>query len=210
MDERASLARPPGSAAIPVAPAGARRTALQRLIAERGFISVADVAREIGISDMTVRRDLEVLERDGLIQRSHGGAVPAPPTTVIPAEPSYAARRDLNREAKQRIALAASALVMPDQAIGLDVGSTVACLAAELAGRATIEIVTNSLQTVLAAAGCARGRVLFVVASPATSFPAIGWIASSSASPALMRTASTTIRQRKRRSRLSSCIRQMP
>jgi DeoR family glycerol-3-phosphate regulon repressor len=153
MNDKTSLAHPAAGAAepvVPAAPAGARRAALQRLIAERGFVSVADVAREIGISEMTVRRDLEVLERDGLIQRSHGGAVPAPPTTVIPAEPSYAARRDLNREAKQRIALAAAALVMPDQAIGLDVGSTVACLAAELAGRATIEIVTNSLQTVLA------------------------------------------------------------
>ena len=135
---------------MPAAPAGARRAALQRLIAERGFVSVADVAREIGISEMTVRRDLEVLERDGFIQRSHGGAVPAPPTTVIPTEPSYAARRDLNAQAKQRIALAAAALVLPDQAIGLDVGSTVACLAAELAGRESIEIVTNSLQTVLA------------------------------------------------------------
>jgi DeoR/GlpR family transcriptional regulator of sugar metabolism len=153
MNDRTSLAPPPGGAAdsaLPAAPAGARRAALQRLIAERGFVSVADVARTIGISEMTVRRDLEVLERDGLIQRSHGGAVPAPPTTVITTEPSYAARRDLNREAKQRIALAAAALVVPDQAIGLDVGSTVACLAAELAGRAMIEIVTNSLQTILA------------------------------------------------------------
>jgi DeoR family glycerol-3-phosphate regulon repressor len=123
---------------------------LQRLIAERGFVSVADVAREIGISEMTVRRDLEVLERDGLVQRSHGGAVPAPPTSVIPTEPSYAARRDLNREAKLRIAGAAAAMVKPEEAIGLDAGSTVAYLAAELAGRDALEIVTNSLQTVLA------------------------------------------------------------
>jgi DeoR family glycerol-3-phosphate regulon repressor len=153
MTKRTSLARAPADGpepGVPTAPAGARRAALHRLIAERGFVSVADVAREIGISDMTVRRDLEALERDGLIQRSHGGAVPAPPTTVIPTEPSYAARRDLNREAKLRIAAAAAAMVMPEEAIGLDVGSTVACLAAELAGRDSIEIVTNSLQTVLA------------------------------------------------------------
>jgi DeoR/GlpR family transcriptional regulator of sugar metabolism len=124
--------------------------ALHRLIAVRGFVSVTDVAREIGISDMTVRRDLEALERDGLIRRSHGGAVPAPLATIIPAEPSYAARRDLNRDAKERIAVAAAAMVLPGEAIGLDVGSTVACLAAELAARDGIEIVTNSLQTVLA------------------------------------------------------------
>jgi DeoR/GlpR family transcriptional regulator of sugar metabolism len=147
------LARPLGTAVepvVPAAPVGARRVALHRLITGRGFVSVSDVAREIGISEMTVRRDLEVLERDGLIQRSYGGAVPAPPAAVIPSEPSYAVRRDLNREAKQRIAVAAAALVLPDQAIGLDVGSTVACLAAELVNRSTIEIVTNSLQTILA------------------------------------------------------------
>lgn len=153
MTKRTSLAGAPADGpdlVVPAAPAGARRLALHRLIAERGFVSVADVAKEIGISDMTVRRDLEVLERDGLIQRSHGGAVPAPTTTVIPTEPSYAARRDLNREAKQRIAAAAARLVTPYQAIGLDAGSTVAYLAAELAAREALEIVTNSLQTILA------------------------------------------------------------
>jgi DeoR family glycerol-3-phosphate regulon repressor len=120
---------------------------LHRLIAARGFVLVADVAREIGLSDMTIRRDLEALERDGLVQRSHGGAVPS---NIVPAEPSYAARRDVRRAAKRAIARAAAAQVAEGMVIGLDVGSTIACLAAELAGRPGIEIVTNSLQTVLA------------------------------------------------------------
>jgi DeoR/GlpR family transcriptional regulator of sugar metabolism len=124
--------------------------ALQRLITQRGFVSVSDIAREIGLSNMTIRRDLEALEREGLIQRSHGGAAPAPTATVIPAEPSFAARRDLNRDAKQRIAFTAAAMVLGGETIGLDVGSTVACLAVELAARDQIGIVTNSLQTVLA------------------------------------------------------------
>lgn len=136
---------------VPAAPAGARRVALHRLIAERGFVSVADVAREIGISDMTVRRDLEVLERDGLVQRSHGGAVPMPQAAaVIQTEPSYASRAQVNPDAKRRIAAAAAELVGSYQAIGLDAGSTAAYLAAELADRQALEIVTNSLQTILA------------------------------------------------------------
>jgi DeoR/GlpR family transcriptional regulator of sugar metabolism len=153
MKDKSSLARALADGPelpVPAAPAGARRAALHRIIGERGFVSVADVAREIGISEMTVRRDLEALERDGLVQRSHGGAVPVPAPTVIPTEPSYAARRDLNREAKQRIAAAAAAMVRAEEAIGLDAGSTVAYLAAELAGREALEIVTNSLQTILA------------------------------------------------------------
>ncbi|WP_284946641.1 DeoR/GlpR family DNA-binding transcription regulator [Acidisoma cladoniae] len=135
---------------VPIGPARARRQALHGLITDRGFVSVTDVAREIGISDMTVRRDLESLERDGLIQRSHGGAMPAAPAIIIPTEPSFAARRDLHRDAKARIAIKAAGLVRSGDVLGLDVGSTVAGLAAELASRAGIEIVTNSLQTVLA------------------------------------------------------------
>lgn len=142
----------PDGAALPIppAPAGARRVALHRLVQEQGFVSVADVAREVGISEMTVRRDLEMLEREGLVQRSHGGAVPMPANAVIQIEPSYAARRDLNAAAKQRIAARAAALVLAGQAIGLDTGSTVAYLAGELADREELKIVTNSLQTILA------------------------------------------------------------
>lgn len=137
--------------AVPAAPAGVRRLALHRLIAGRGFVSVADVAKEIGISDMTVRRDLEVLERQGLIQRSHGGAVPtASVSTIIQNEPSFAARAAVNAESKRRIAVQGAKLVATDQAIGIDAGSTAAYLAAELASHQTLKIVTNSLQTVLA------------------------------------------------------------
>ncbi|GAB0117152.1 DeoR/GlpR family DNA-binding transcription regulator [Acidisoma sp. 7E03] len=140
----------PADTSIPAAPAGARRAALHRLILDQGFVSVTDVAREIGISEMTVRRDLEAMEREGLVERSHGGAVPAPIGTLAAVEPTYATRRELNREAKQRIAVCAASLVTEEQAIGLDTGSTVSYLAAELAGREPLRIVTNSLQTVLA------------------------------------------------------------
>jgi DeoR/GlpR family transcriptional regulator of sugar metabolism len=153
MMKKASLAARPvegADLAVPAAPAGARRLALHRLITERGFVSVAEVAKEIGISDMTVRRDLEVLEREGLVQRSHGGAVPAPAATVIQTEPSYATRAEINAESKRRIAAKAAELVTSYQAIGLDAGSTAAYLAAELAGHQALEIVTNSLQTILA------------------------------------------------------------
>jgi len=150
MTNRANAAIVPADSSVPAGPAGPRRKSLHRRISERGFVVVAEIAREIGVSDMTVRRDLEALARDGLVQRTHGGAVLAPPATVIPTEPSYAARRELNPEAKQRIAATAAAMVSAGEAIGLDTGSTVACLAAELAGREGIEIVTNSLQTILA------------------------------------------------------------
>jgi DeoR/GlpR family transcriptional regulator of sugar metabolism len=146
-----AVAAAPAEPAIPAAPAGARRAALHRLIMDQGFVSVADVARDVGISEMTVRRDLEALDRGGLVERSHGGAIPAAAAnSVIAIEPTYAARRELHRDAKRLIAARAATLVSDEQAVGLDTGSTVSYLAAELAGRESLKIVTNSLQTVLA------------------------------------------------------------
>ena len=138
-------------ALIPGAPTRARRSALHRLIVDQGFVIVADIARDIGVSEMTIRRDLESLEREGLVERSHGGAVPTPgANAVIALEPTYSARRRLNSEPKRQIAKRAAELVSAEQAIGLDSGSTISYLAAELAGREPLKIVTHSLQAVLA------------------------------------------------------------
>jgi DeoR/GlpR family transcriptional regulator of sugar metabolism len=134
------------------APPAARRKALHQAILQRGFVTVVDIAREVGVSEMTVRRDLEALEREGRIRRSHGGAVPVA-GRVVEMEPSFAARRDVNAAGKHAIARAAAALVMPREIVGLDVGSTVAALAAELRDRAGLGVVTNSIQAVLAMSG---------------------------------------------------------
>jgi DeoR family glycerol-3-phosphate regulon repressor len=127
--------------------AAARRRALHAAITERGEISVADIAKEFGISEMTVRRDLDALQQSGAIERSHGGAVLAKPA-VAPAEPSFAARRNVRAKAKQAIARAAALLIADRDVVGLDVGSTVAYLAAEIGSRSGLSIVTNSLQAV--------------------------------------------------------------
>jgi DeoR family glycerol-3-phosphate regulon repressor len=139
------------SVAVPTAPPAARRDALHRLIQERRFITVAEVARSTGISEMTVRRDLAALTREGKVRRSHGGAVP--PLHLVEQEPSFAARRGVQAAAKRAIARAAARLVGPREVIGLDVGSTVAAVATELRGRAGLSVVTNSLQaaTILSA-----------------------------------------------------------
>jgi DeoR family glycerol-3-phosphate regulon repressor len=127
---------------------------LQAAIAERGFVSVAEIAREMGMSEMTVRRDLDALQRLGTVQRSHGGAVAAEPAATQPVptmhEPSFDARQHVRAPAKQAIAAAALRLIGEREVIGLDVGSTVACLASLLRGRAGLGIVTNSLRVVTA------------------------------------------------------------
>jgi len=141
-----------------VVPALARRRLLQAAIAERGFVSVADIAREIGASEMTVRRDLDALQRMGAIERSHGGAVAARPSVsaMAPQEPSFDSRSLLRASAKQAIARSALDLIGQREVIGLDVGSTVACLAGLLGGRSGLGVVTNSMRAV-AALSAARG-----------------------------------------------------
>ncbi len=130
-------------------PALVRRRMLQTAIAERGFVSVADIAREMGMSEMTVRRDLDALQRLGAVQRSHGGAVAALPPAA-PQEPSFDARAHIRTNAKRAIARAAADLIGEREVIGLDVGSTVASLAALLCGRGGLGIVTNSLRVISA------------------------------------------------------------
>lgn len=129
--------------------AAARRRALHAAIAERGEISVSEMAKEFGISEMTVRRDLDALQQSGGIERSHGGAVLARPA-MAPAEPSFAARRHVRAAAKQAIARAAGAMIVERDVVGLNVGSTIAYLAAEIGGRSGLSVVTNSLQAVAA------------------------------------------------------------
>lgn len=150
-NETSSLSAPSASMPIlvPASPTRARRVALHRLIVEQGFIVVADIAQSIGVSEMTIRRDLEALEREGLVDRSHGGAVPSPGAqAAIALEPTYMARRKLNSEIKRQIATLAAKLVLPEQVIGLDSGSTVSYLAAELANREPLKIVSHSLQAI--------------------------------------------------------------
>jgi DeoR family glycerol-3-phosphate regulon repressor len=133
-------------------PAQARRRALEEVIQERGFVSVSDIALEIGVSEMTVRRDLLALEQNGRIERAHGGALPTARPTALQVEPSFATRQDQQAEAKAAIARAAAGLIGDREIVGLDVGSTVARLARELSGRQKLGIVTNSLQAVAALA----------------------------------------------------------
>ena len=91
---------------------------------------VSDLTQRLGVSDMTIRRDLEVLARAGLIEKVHGGAVlPGAPSSH---EPGFEAKSVLERPEKEAIARAAAALVVPGTAIALSAGTTTFALAHDL------------------------------------------------------------------------------
>jgi DeoR/GlpR family transcriptional regulator of sugar metabolism len=113
-------------------------------IRRAGSARVSDLTQRLGVSDMTIRRDLEVLARAGLIEKVHGGAVlPGAPSSH---EPGFEAKSVLERPEKEAIARAAAALVVPGTAIALSAGTTTFALAHYLLDVPGLTIVTNSMR----------------------------------------------------------------
>jgi len=115
---------------------------LDQLRAE-GAVRVSELMRELEVSDMTVRRDLEQLEAQGHLVKVHGGATLLRDSAVH--EPGFATKRTLQHEAKLAIALAAAALVEPGMAVAVSAGSTTYEVSRRLADIPRLTVVTNSV-----------------------------------------------------------------
>ncbi|WP_373504083.1 DeoR/GlpR family DNA-binding transcription regulator [Aestuariivirga sp.] len=135
--------------------AGFRPLAQQRHIhilsklASVGTVQVGMLARDLRVSEMTIRRDLVDLEKEGRLTRIHGGAVDTGKhrrTVIDRDEPLFEARLQRQYEAKQRIAAAAARLAAGCKTIALDVGSTTLLLARQLHGESQAKIFTNSVR----------------------------------------------------------------
>lgn len=112
-------------------------------VREDGAVRVADLVRILGVSDMTVRRDLEVLHDQGLLEKVHGGATALPGSALF--EPGFAAKSALQQPEKDAIAAAAVTLVEPGTAIGVSAGTTTYTIARALVDIADLTVVTNSI-----------------------------------------------------------------
>jgi len=119
-----------------------RQASILDQVRRLGGARVADLVAEFGVSDMTVRRDIETLAERGLVLKVHGGAVLVEGTAD---EPGYAAKSLHQRVEKAAIARAAARLAKPGSAIGISAGTTTAALAAELVSVPELTVVTNSI-----------------------------------------------------------------
>ncbi len=131
-------------------PVTVRRARMLQLIAEREFVRVADLSEAFGISDVTVRADLAALEISHSVRRVRGGAM-APPRGIR-SEPSFEESTVEFAGEKQRIGVAAAALVAPGTSLLLDVGTTTTAVARALVARTDLEgvtVVTNGLSVAL-------------------------------------------------------------
>jgi DeoR/GlpR family transcriptional regulator of sugar metabolism len=109
-----------------------RRRVLAEAVRGGRQVPVRELARELGCSEMTVRRDLDALQRDGVLRRVHGGAVGI---SLRADEVPYAVRAFEAVGAKERIGRAAADLIADGETLVLDSGTTTAEVARALRGR---------------------------------------------------------------------------
>ncbi|MEU8586003.1 DeoR/GlpR family DNA-binding transcription regulator [Streptomyces sp. NPDC048664] len=121
-----------------------RRALIVDEVRRRGGVRVNELTRKLGVSDMTVRRDLDALARQGVLEKVHGGAVPLVEASTH--EPGFEAKSGLELSAKEDIARAAAELVAPGSAIALSGGTTTYALAQRLLDVPDLTVVTNSVR----------------------------------------------------------------
>jgi DeoR/GlpR family transcriptional regulator of sugar metabolism len=121
-----------------------RRALILDEVRRRGGVRVNELTRKLQVSDMTVRRDLDALARQGVIEKVHGGAVPVVEASTH--EPGFEVKSGLELSAKEDIARAAAAMAVPGSAIALSGGTTTFALAHQLLEVPDLTVVTNSVR----------------------------------------------------------------
>ena len=134
-----------------------RQKKIVELLRENGAVQVSKLSADFNVAEETVRRDLEKLEKQELLLRTLGGAVPVDDNKH---EPSLEKRKKLNVAGKELVARAAAELVSPGDTIFLDASTTTFYIARELKTMRNITVVTNSLETIAELSGCTDIRVI--------------------------------------------------
>jgi DeoR/GlpR family transcriptional regulator of sugar metabolism len=124
--------------------AAERQARIVEEVRRSGSKRVSELSLLFGVSDMTVRRDLERLAEQGLVDKVHGGATV--PRRSSAEEPGFEAKWEREGDEKDAIAAAAAAYALPGCAVGLSAGTTTWRLAHYLRDVPSLTIVTNSLQ----------------------------------------------------------------
>jgi DeoR family galactitol utilization operon repressor len=114
-----------------------RERAIIDKLSEEGAVSVTNLAKELGYSEVTIRGDLKLLEEKGWINRTRGGAAPALHRNILE-------RQRIFPERKNAIARAAAELVNDGDVIMIEAGTTTALIARYLTGKRDVHVVTNS------------------------------------------------------------------
>ncbi len=118
-----------------------RQKLIKNYLVEHGFASVEELGKQFKVSEMTIRRDLDELQRQGLLQRTYGGAMDS---DVAFFEMSVTAKEDTFAREKARIGIAAAAMINDGDTVMLDSGTTTMQIACALRNK-RLTVVTNAL-----------------------------------------------------------------
>lgn len=120
-----------------------RRRQIAELVILHGTVRVGELIQLFGVADETIRRDLDRLSKDGILTRTHGGAVAAR------TETAYARRAERQMPAKEAIGRLAAKLVPNGSAVILDSGTTMEHVARALSRHSDLMVITNALTNAL-------------------------------------------------------------
>lgn len=152
-----------------------RRRAIREIIERNGRVLVTEVARQFQTSEVTVRKDLDILQSQGLVHRTHGGALPAREGAL--EDPALREKEKLHRAEKLRIAESAAQLVKEEQVVILDSGTTTTGIARALRNFHNLTIITNAINIAAELSGTPVEVILTGGALRKNSFSLVGPIA---------------------------------
>lgn len=153
-----------------------RRKYILDHIVKDGFVKVSELAESLGVTQTTIRKDLNYLESQGVLQRAHGSAIP--PTQQM-MDLNLSAKKLINFEAKQKIAEKAASLIKSDDSILVASGSTISLFAEALKPKGRLNVVSISVNisahlgdipgiTVMQVGGILYGNTLSVLGAEAS------------------------------------------
>ncbi|MFP4179316.1 MAG: DeoR/GlpR family DNA-binding transcription regulator [Spirochaetaceae bacterium] len=122
-----------------------RQARIQKLVQEKGIVKVAELSKLFGVTELTIRRDLDVLEEEGVLDRTHGGAVLR---HRMRTEPLYSEKDQIHKEEKEAIAQAVNLLVEEEDTLLINTGSTTSKVLRYLGGK-TLRIITSNAGAVI-------------------------------------------------------------
>lgn len=125
-----------------------RRAHICDMLKERQAVRVSSLSEDLGVSEMTIRRDLERLEQEGVLSRTHGGAILK---RRMIEEPLYVTNVRAHSEEKRRIAQAAAALIKPGETVFLSSGTTATQVLSHVDPQIKARIVTHNVGAVSSA-----------------------------------------------------------
>jgi DeoR family fructose operon transcriptional repressor len=123
-----------------------RRERIQEYLAIHKIVRMDELVKMLDTSEATVRRDLEWLEHDGILERTHGGAILSQRMTL---EPEYIQRASTNPEEKRMIGELAASLISDGEVVFINSGTTTAQVIRHIRGEAGITVFTNNLMAVI-------------------------------------------------------------